>query len=66
MTSSNNHTPKSVLEAPVSRPIPISAQPGKNRLSRRHIHVAPTGKVSFVPKGQQEPATNVPFEKDGV
>lgn len=61
--SSDSHTPKSVLEAPVLRPIPISAQPGKNRLSRRHIHVAPTGKVSFVPKGQQEAASNVPFKK---
>ena len=62
--SSDNRTPESVLNAPVSRPLPISAQPGKNRLSRRHIHVAPTGKVSFIPKGQQEAATNVPFKKE--
>ena len=62
--SSDKNTPKSVLKAPVSKQIPISAQPGKNRLSRRHIHIAPTGKVSFIPKGQQEKATNVPFEKE--
>ena len=62
--SSDKNTPESVLKAPASKPISVSVQPGKNRLSRRHIHVAPTGKVSFVQKASQEDATNVPFEKE--
>jgi len=62
--SSDNRTPKSVLNAPVSTPLPISAQPGKNRLSRRHIYVRRNGAASFIPKGQQDAATNVPFERE--
>jgi len=62
--SSDNHTPKSVLNAPVSTPVPVSVQPGKNRLSRRHFTFRRNGKVSFVPKGQQVSASNVPFKKE--
>ena len=63
--SSDIHTPKSVLDAPVSAPIPVSVQPGKNRHSRRHFTLRRNGKVFLISRGARQPATNGPFEKDG-
>jgi len=73
--SSSNRTPKSVLEAPTSTPVPVSLPlgiiDGQNRHGRRHVPLDAKGKPIFeataasitIPKAARVAATNVPLTK---
>ena len=69
--ASNNRTPASVLNAPVSTPVQISTQSGRTRVERRHMTLSLDGKVMrpglglgktfTIPKAARKAATNIPF-----
>ena len=71
--SSSNRTPKSVLEAPTSTPVPVSLPlgiiDGQNRHGRRHVLLDSHGKPIrmaasiTIPKAARVAATNVPLTK---
>ena len=72
--ASNNRTPKSVLNAPVLTPIPMSLQlgiiDGQTRAGRRHVmldekgHEIPMAASITIPKAARVAATNVPLTRD--
>lgn len=69
--SHNNHTPRSVLDAPMATPVVVSEQKGTPRRERRHVTLNPKGmrvrrglgKTVTIPKAARQPATNVPWVK---
>lgn len=59
----HNHTPESVLNAPLPVVVHLVTNTGPNRFDRRHTQRVRGGAWAFIPKDYQQPAVNTPFVK---